>query len=111
MSEEKAVLLRYYKDECCKAYTQYKKSEELYKAHRNEWTYWRERFEDLDRELALTDGRLHTCPLGKKTKEPTKAPEFTKEQLLAIAEKLGIEIREIEPNLDGWVEEEEQDDI
>jgi hypothetical protein len=93
MSEEKALQLRYYRDEAARAYSVYKKSKELYKAHEKEWRYWNEKFEALDYETALKDGRFHICPCKKKEKAPAKPAELTKEQLLAIAEKLGIEIK------------------
>jgi hypothetical protein len=93
MTEEKEMLL-YYKEKCSEAYGKYLAIKDLYVAHRNEWIYWRDRFEKLDRKLAETDGRLHICSPGKSGKQPMKAPELTKDQLLAIAEKLGIEIRE-----------------
>jgi hypothetical protein len=105
MSEEKVLQLRYYRDEANRAHSVYKKSKELYDAHKREWEYWREKFEALEYEIALTDGRLHICPCGKKEKAPAKPAELTKDQLLAIAEKLGIEIKE--PDKD----EDEEDDI
>jgi hypothetical protein len=110
MSEEKTLALNYYRDECGRAYTQYRKTKELYEAHKHEWEYWRSRYEALDRELALTDGRLRICPCGKKEKVPAKPPELTKEQLLAIAEKLGIEIKEPDQEKFIIIEEEDEKD-
>lgn len=93
MTEEKDKK-EYYRERCTAAYEQLQRVKKVYKAHVEEWDYWRDKYEEIDRDLALRDGRLHVCKSCGKTKTPAKPPELTKEQLLAIAEKLGIEIKE-----------------
>jgi hypothetical protein len=67
------------------------------------------RFQDYDRQLALTDGRYKVLPPQGEKKQQKRVPELTVEQILSIAQKLGVQLTTEEPEeeLDLEVEEDE----
>ncbi len=72
----------------------------------DKWIKSRAKFESLDYQLALTDGRFKVVPSPEKRKEK-KQPELTMEQIKEIAEKLGIVISIEEPEEEVEGNEEE----
>ncbi len=55
------------------------------------------RFQDYDRQLALVDGRYKVLPPYEGKKKPKKAPELTIEQIMRIAQRLGVQLTTEEP--------------
>ena len=94
--EDKEMLERlrlargYTQRQCNKAYNKFKEAEQTYLGLRGELEGWRNKYEELDHELAEIDGRLHILKgTGKSKKEPS-APTLTMDQIKMLAEKVGI---------------------
>ena len=68
------------------------------------------KFQDYDRQLALVDGRYKVLPPQEKKKHQKKEPELTMEQLLRIAQKLGVQVTTEEPEDTDLSEELEEED-
>ena len=73
------------------AYTKYALLKEAYVKAENDYLHKSRRFQNFDRELAETDGRLKKLPPQGQRKEK-KQPELTVDQLRKIAATLGINI-------------------
>ena len=80
------------------AYSRLQKLKPLYEAAERDYLNKSRVFQDLDYQLALTDGRLKKIPSpsDKVTKEK-KQPELTLDQLKSIAATLGVNITIEEP--------------
>ena len=64
------------------------------------------RFRDYDYQLAKTDGRLKVLPPSERREKKNKPVELSIEQILRIAEKLGINL-----NSEPQPEEESTNDL
>lgn len=65
----------------------------VYNKVEKEWIKIRNDFESLDRELAMKDGRFKILPSQvKKVKKVTTIEDLSTEQLLKIAEQLGVDL-------------------
>ena len=80
------------REEAEKAYTIYTNLQTASQKAGSEYFKKRERFQALDYELALTDGRFKAIPPGQKKEK--KPAVLTLEQIQNIAEILGIKIEE-----------------
>jgi integrase len=70
------------------------------------------RFQDYDRQLALVDGRYKVLPPHEGKKKPKKEPELTIEQIMSIAQKLGVRLTTEEPvEVDDELLEDDQADV
>ncbi|MBU2395678.1 MAG: hypothetical protein KKH70_20280 [Gammaproteobacteria bacterium] len=65
------------------------------------------RFSNFDYELAMTDGRFKRVKAWEKNDKVVKQPEMTMEQLLHVAQILGIKLTVEEP---AQLEEEVSED-
>lgn len=63
-------------------------AEQAFHRARNNYVNLKAQYESLDREIAMETKRTIV------TKAATKAPELTVDQIKAIADKLGIEIKD-----------------
>ena len=81
---------KFYKDMCHYSYRLYDRARNNMDDARANWEDWRGRYEKADRGLAEIDGRLKVVTYRKKKERP--AIVLTEEQILAIAEQLGIKI-------------------
>ena len=77
----------------------------LYEAAERDYAKKSQIFQDLDLELAQTDGRLKKIPPGGR-RAPRGMPELTLEQLKDIAAKLGVNISVEEPEEEEVSEDE-----
>lgn len=93
MTDEKEKVLvqqvKFYKDMCHHTYHLYDLARNNMDAARANWEDWRRRYEKADMELAEIDGRLKVVTYKKK-KDITIV--LTEEQIIAIAERIGIKI-------------------
>ena len=56
-------------------------------------------YERVDRELAMLDGRFQLVPEAAKKDRKRSTPELTVEQILEIAQQLGIRVADEEPEV------------
>ena len=94
-------LRQFYKEKCETAYSRFKTAKALMLSHREDWDNWRELYENTDRELAEVDGRLEVLAPAGKTKLKKKEREdviatLTMAQIVALADRLGVNIEEPE---------------
>jgi crotonobetainyl-CoA:carnitine CoA-transferase CaiB-like acyl-CoA transferase len=89
------------------AYQKYSLLKECFAKAEKEYFEKSQRFQALDHELALTDGRLIKLPSTASGKKVTKQPELTIDQLKTIAEKLGFSLNEV----DSLEEEETGEEV
>jgi len=94
------------------AYQKYSLLKECYTKAEKDYFEKSQRFQSMDHELALTDGRLQKIPSATHgERKQTKKPELTLDQLKSIAEKLGFNLNEIDKIDEAEDnEEEEQED-
>lgn len=76
--------------EAYQAYKKYKIKETEYKEAMRVWIEAKSRYEHLDYQAALEDGRFKKVG-GRKTKD-VKVGDLSEDDLLTIAEKLGVKI-------------------
>ena len=79
-------------DTANEAYEEYSKIKSICQVIERDWFEKKMKFERLDYEAALTDGRLKVIPARAKA-EPKQAA-LTMAQILVIAERLGVKIEE-----------------
>lgn len=88
---------------CYELYKTITKMEELLASYHRIYMHWKKRYEKLDSILAETDGRLTKLPPklgGKKLTKPPKVKDLTREQIEALAKKLGVDIEfKVESNI------------
>lgn len=90
------------------AWTKYSLLKDLYTKAENEYLEKRKRFEELDYQLALVDGRLKKLPPSGDGQKVKKQPELSLEQIKGIAEKLGVKLTiEEEPESEEEVQGDE----
>jgi hypothetical protein len=84
----------YAKAQCTKYYGEMKKAETIYVSIRDRWRKWKEQYEKLDRALAETDGRVQVIKRSGKPKPAASIDPviLTQEQIMEIANRLGIKI-------------------
>lgn len=68
------------------------RSKYLYEALEKRYKDDKKAYETIDHELALLDGRMEKFAYIEKAKVRVKERPFTKDQLIEIAEKLGIDL-------------------
>ena len=78
-----------------------KRSEHLFKSIETRYMHSREEWESLDRKLAMLDGRFERLMAAQSNENEPKRKEkkpvdLTAEQIIAIAQKLGIILPEVE---------------
>ena len=83
-------------EDACQAYKEYKKSLEQTTKLEKIWLDSKRRFEFLDREAAESDGRLRKVTV--KDGKAIEGMNFTKEQVIALAARLGIDLRKGDQN-------------
>lgn len=88
------------------AYQQLQLAKGVYEHAEKEWLKASRRFRDYDYQLAKTDGRLKVLPPSERGEKKTKPVELSIEQILRIAEKLGINL-----NSEPKPEEESTNDL
>ena len=93
-------VLGFYKSNCTESYKALKKVEQLYNAHKKEWKYWKQEYEYLDRKMAEKDGRLTVCKSPDAVVRSSKPANLTRAQLMDIAARLGIEVREADVEIE-----------
>ncbi len=81
--------VKFYKSMCYYSYKLYDQTRQQMMDLRDNWEDWRRRYEKADMELAEIDGRLKIVTYKKKR---DIAIILTEEQIIAIAERLGIKI-------------------
>ncbi len=82
------------KEELKCAYTKYSLIKIKFLEAEAEWMKKKKIFEKYDYELALEDGRRTILPPAGTKKTPAKPVELTLEQIISIANTLGIAIEE-----------------
>ena len=78
--------------EAGEAYIVFEKAMKAYEAASTDWLRKKGIFQNLDYQLAMTDGRFKVIPPGQKKEK--KPATLTLEQIQNIADILGIKIEE-----------------
>lgn len=99
------------KKEAGVAYQKYSLLKECFTKAERDYFEKSQRFQALDHELALTDGRLVKLPPAASGKKVTKQPTLTMDQLKAIAEKLGFNLNEIDKVEEAEEEEDNEEEV
>lgn len=107
VTKEQVELLR---KEAEVSYQKYSLLRDAYTKAESDYFKKSRRFQNLDHELALIDGRLKKIPSSGERKEK-KQPELTLDQLKAIAEKLGFDLTKVDEIVENREEEVDETSI
>jgi len=80
--------------EAGEAYIVFAEAMKVYEAASIDWLRKKGRFQELDHQLAMSDGRLKVVP--PRQRKDVKQPELTLGQIMSIASALNIKVTEEE---------------